>query len=197
MAKMTLFRVILFLRDSLFLNRYDMYSVITNQKIVGFFKTSRYFKTNLGLVNTIEKNGERVYNQRDGFAYFYNNQYKTTIYGQGNIGDIMFYLDYYIHKDVIAVYLNNDEFVFEFDPIMAKEKGPEFYLGHLLKSVDQQHEDRKKEEEEKKAAQELKPEGSPDKLVINPGAVTYADLQAYLQKKQAERYLVKELPKKE
>jgi len=173
------------------------YSIITNQKINGFFKTSKYFKVNLGLVNTIERNGERVYNERDKFAYFYNNQYKTTIYGQGSIGDIMFYLDYYIRQDVLAVYLNNDEFVFDFDPIMAKEKGPEFYLGHILKQVDIQHEERKKEEEEKKATAEAKPEGNAEVLLKNPGAVNYADLEAYIKKKQAERYSVQELPKKE
>lgn len=174
-----------------------MYSVISNQKIISFFKTSRYFKTNLGLVNTVERNGERVYNQRDKFAYFYNNQYKTTIYGQGNIGDIMFYLDYYIRQDVIAVYLDNEEFVFDFDSKMAKENSPEFYIGHILKEVDSQHEQRKKEEEERKAQPVEEKTGNPDLLMKNPGSVTYADLEAYIKKKQAERYSTQELPKKE
>ena len=110
----------------------------------------------------------------------------------------MFYLDYYIHQDVIAVYLNGtEEFVFDFDPVMAKEKTPEFYIGHILKQVDSQHEERKKAEEERKAQPVEEKSGNADLLMKNPGAVTYADLEAYIKKKQGERYSIQELPKKE
>jgi hypothetical protein len=171
------------------------YSVVTNQKIISHIKNSRYFKRNLGIVSTVEgANSERVYNDRDKFAYFYNTQYKTTIYGQGNVGDIMFYMDYYIRQDVLAVYLNNEEFIFEFDEGMMKEKGADFYIGHILKEVELKYEERFKEAE---PTPDLVKEANPDLVMQNPGSVSYADLQAYLKKKQAERYSVQSLPKQE
>ena len=171
------------------------YSIVTNQKINNYFKKSRYYRQNLGLVATVEKNGDRVYNEKDKFAHFYNNQYKTTIYGQGNVGDLMFYTDLYIQQDLIAVYLNTEEFIFEYDDKMMKEKGPDFYLGYILKELETKHEERVKDAEEKKI--ETQKPADVDSVFKNPGAVSYADLQAYLKKKQSERYSVQEMPKKE
>ena len=164
------------------------YSIVTNQKVNNYFKKSRYYRQNLGLVATVEKNGDRIYNERDKFAHFYNTQYKTTIYGQGNVGDLMFYTDLYIQQDLLAVYLNTEEFIFEFDERMVKEKGPDFYLGHILKELETKHEERKIETQKPADA---------ESVFKNPGAVSYDDIQAYLKKKQSERYLVQELPKKE
>ncbi len=167
-----------------------MYSVVTNLSVMVDIKKSPYFKTNLGLVNTIEKNGDRVYNDRDKFSFFYNNQYKTTIHGQGNIGDIMFYIDHYIKDPVLAFYYNTEEFIFTHDKKMIEEKGINFYLGHIIKTIETQHEERVKEAELKKIAP-IK-EADPSLLTKNPGGVTYADIQAYLLKKNSERYLVQE-----
>lgn len=174
------------------------YQIVTNLKIMNYIKKSRYYRVNLGLANTINdpKGGdERIFNQRDKFQYFYNNQYKTTIYGQGNIADMMFYVDHYIKDDVMAVYLNNDEYIFNLDENLIKEKGPDYYLGHILKELDSQHEQRVKAQEEKKA--EPIKEANPDKVIMNPGNVNYEDLQAYLKKKREERYSVEGLPKQE
>lgn len=165
-----------------------MYSVVTNSKVMMDIKKSRYFRVNLGLANTMNdpKTMDRVFNERDKFQYFYNMQYKTTIYGQGNVGDIMFYVDHYIHDDVLAMYINTEEFVFNHDHRMVQEKGADFYIGHLIKTVETQHQDRLKKAEEKEI--EIKRETNPDLLVKNPGAVTYEDLQAYLKKKAEERF---------
>lgn len=171
------------------------YSIVTNQKINNYFKKSRYYRQNLGLVATVEKNGDRIYNERDKFAHFYNNQYKTTIYGQGNVGDLMFYTDLYIHQDLLAVYLNTEEFIFEFDEKLIKEKGPDFYLGHILKELETKHEERVKLAEENKI--ETQKVADAESVFKNPGSVSYSDLQAYLKKKQSERYSVQEQPKKE
>ena len=57
------------------------YNIVTNFKIINEFKKrSRYFKINLGIVNTVDKNGNRVLNDKDNFANFYNTSYKATIY---------------------------------------------------------------------------------------------------------------------
>lgn len=161
-----------------------MFSIVTNPKIANYLKNSKFFRRNLGLVNTIEKNGERIYNERDKFSYFYNNQYKTTIYGVGNIGDIMIYIDYYIKDDVLAVYYIFEEYIFTFDENLIKEKGTDFYIGHVLKELDEKHEERTNKPKEEV---EIK-EGNPDVLLNNPGNVSYEDIQAYLKKKQAERF---------
>jgi hypothetical protein len=165
------------------------YNIVTNYKIITEIKKCRYFKINLGLSATMEsKNSEeRLLNRNDQFGYYYNTQYKTTIYGQGNIGDIKFYTDHYIKEDVIAVYYNEEEFIYNFDFTMVKEKGIEIFLGHILKKLEADNEERVKNKEDKKIEAEQKL-ANPDILSKSPGAVTYDDIKAYMQKKNAERF---------
>lgn len=166
------------------------YNIVTNFKIINEFKKrSRYFKINLGIVNTVDKNGNRVLNDKDSFANFYNTLYKTTIFGQGNIGDIRFFLDHYIKEDIMAFYYNEEEFIFDFDLKMIEEKGVDFFIGHIIKKIETEYEDRLKEAEIKKA--EPKKPGDPNKLTQNPGQVTYDDIKAYLDKQNSMRYNVK------
>jgi len=152
------------------------------------FKRSSYFKVNLGLVATVERNGKRSYNQDDKFSYFYFSQYKATIYGQGNVGDIKFYVDHFIRDETFAVYYGDtfEEFIFKFDNVMVAKNNIDFYLGHILKSVEEQYEERVKNKELKKL--EVKPDGVADNILKNPGNVTYADLKAYMAEKQKNRY---------
>jgi hypothetical protein len=162
-------------------------NVVSNIEVVNMFKKSKFFRKNLGLVSSIDKNGNRVANEKDRFAHYYNTNYKTTIFAHGNVGDIKFYTDYYIQDESFAVYPDNlEEYIFKFDFDLVKEKGIDFYLGHLLKKVDEMYEERVKNNELKKM--EPKPQGNPENVFKNPGNVTYADLKAYLAKKNAERY---------
>lgn len=164
------------------------FNIVTNYKIYQIFKQkSKYFRTNLGLVSTIEARGgaERVFNPKDDFAYFYNTTYRTTILGQGNIGDIFIYVDHYIKEDKIAFYYDKEEFIFDFNEAMVVEKGVDFYLGHLIKTIETEHQERilaKERESEKK--NEV---GDPDKILVNPGNVKYADLKAYMEKLRVDR----------
>jgi hypothetical protein len=160
------------------------YYVVTNQKIIQDIKTSKYFKVNLGMSVTMEKNGERLLSDKDEFASSYNYQYKTSIYAQGNIGGIKFYTDHYIHDDKIAFYFNLEEFVFDYDKRLAIEKGGiDAYIGFLLKQVDEKYDERIADAKQK-AEEKAQKVGSPDRLIKNPGAVTYDDLKAYLQSKK-------------
>ena len=165
-----------------------MINIVTNPTVINNFKKSRYFRQNLGLAATVDKNGKRIPNEKDGFSFYYSAQYKTIIYGQGNIGDIKFYIDHYIKDNSFGVYSgdNFEEFVFKFDESLFKEKGVDFYIGHILKRVEEEYDERVKKEELKKL--EVKPDGDADMITKNPGAVSYADLKAYLSKKQKERY---------
>jgi hypothetical protein len=92
-----------------------------------------------------------------------------------------------IHDLNFGVYVGEtfEEFVNSFDYQIVGEKGVDFYLGHLLKNADEAYEEKKKNDELKKIERE---EGSADKLIQNPGGVTYEDVKAYMEKKQAERY---------
>jgi hypothetical protein len=86
------------------------------------------------LIATVEKNGKRAFNNQDKFSFSYNTNYNTTILGQGSVGDIKFYVDHFINEPIFAVYTDdNEEFIFDIDIKMIREKGIEFYLGFILK----------------------------------------------------------------
>lgn len=161
-----------------------VYYIVTNQKIIDLFKQSRYFKVNLGMAITQDKNGERVISDKDTFAVSYNYQYKTHIMAKGMVGNIRFYLDHGINNNdnIIAGYYELEEFIFELDTDFINEKGIDAYLGHILMAIDDKY--KSQMDEQKKAYQESKAKvGNPDILKANPGAVTYEDIKEYLKKK--------------
>lgn len=166
----------------------NSYNIVTNYKINQIIKSSsKYYKVSLGLSSTMQStSGDRVLNQKDDFAYFYNTTYKTTIMRQGSIGNISFYTDHYIMEDKVAFYYKQEEFIFDFDQAMVKEKGIDFYLGHLIKTIEVEYADRiKKKEEEKESKKVIN--ADPNKVFKNPGSVSYEDLKAYLEKQRLER----------
>jgi hypothetical protein len=164
-----------------------MLNIVSSYQTLQEFKKSRYFRVSLGLVPTVEKNGSRIYNDQDRFAKFYNIQYNTTIYGQGNVGDIKFYVDHYIKDSSFAVYTEDfQEFLFQLDTLLIRDKGIEFYLGHILKTTEEEYDERVKANELKKI--EEKPTGVAEKIFNNPGNVNYEDLKAYLAEKNKSRY---------
>ena len=81
---------------------------------------------------------------------------------------------------------NNEEFIFDVDLKFLSDKGIDFYLGHILKEVETKYEERVATKTEKKM--EPKKVGNPEMITFNPGAVTYEDLKAYMEKQNAERY---------
>jgi hypothetical protein len=166
------------------------YNIVTNSIVMSEVKKCRYFRVNLGLASTIDKNGNRELNDKDKFSFFYNSQYKTTIYAQGNVGDIKFYVDLFIKEPLMGVYISDEfeEFIIEVDFELIKEKGIDYFLGYILKKVEEEHENKIKLKAEKKI--EKKPEGNADLVTINPGAVKYEDLKAFLDKQNKERYKI-------
>jgi hypothetical protein len=162
------------------------YNIVTNFRINTIFKQkSKYYKVSLGYTSTQEANGgERNYNKKDEFAYFYNTRYRTTIQCQGSIGNIKFYTDHYITQPQLAFYFDKEEYIFDFDEEIVNSKGVDFYLGHLIKTIETE----KKDEADKKVVEETPVDESNPKLVaFNPGAVKYTDLKAYLDQKNANR----------
>jgi hypothetical protein len=169
----------------------NSYNIVTNYKINQLIKSSsKYYKVSLGFATTSETNSQdRVYNQKDEFAYFYNTLYKASILAQGSIGNIKFYTDHYIKEEKIAFYWKKEEFIFDFDSTLVKEKGVDFYLGHLIKKIETEYADRLKKEQESKENKQ-KTNADPDKLIKNPGLVTYEDMKAYMEKQRLERMKV-------
>ena len=167
------------------------YNIVTNYKINQLIKSSsKYYKVDLGYSITTESNtSDRVYGKSDEFAYFYNNLYKAAILGQGNIGNIGFYTDHYIKEDKIAFYFREEEFVFDFDFKIVKEKGIDFYLGHLIKTIETEYSDRLNKEKERKE-NKTKQVGDASKIFNNPGNVNYEDLKAYMEQKRLDRLKV-------
>lgn len=164
--------------------------IVTGRHTVEKFKRSNFFKTNLGMVSTIDKNGGRVLSDKDRFAFYFNSLYKTTIYGSGNVGDVKFYYDVYITDDSIGVYIgdgeNYDEFIFKYDESLVNEKGINNYIGYLLKESETEYADRLEKENIKKS--EPKIIGDPNKVITNPGNVTYEDILAYKQLQNQKRF---------
>ena len=162
-------------------------NIVTNFQILQEIKKSKYFQVHLGFVATVEKNGSRSFNENDSFSHFYNSQYVTTIYGQGKIGGIRFYTDHYIRESILAVYYgdNYQEFIVEFDNSIMMKKTIDQYLGSIIKDVEEQYEELVKNNELKKL--EKQAEGDAEKLVVNPGGVTWADVKAFLEKEREKK----------
>jgi len=159
-----------------------IYNVVTSYRINQEIKRlSRYYKVNLGMAITMERNGERILSDKDHFSVSYNYQYKTTIYAQGNIGNIKFYTDHFIKDDKMAFYYELEEFVFDYDHHFIAEKGIDAFLGRTLKSVDDMYEERISKGKEDV---NIPKPGKAEILKTNPGAVTYEDIKAYVQSKK-------------
>lgn len=162
-------------------------NIVTNFQVLQEIKRSKYFQVNLGFVPTVEKNGQRIFNDKDRFAQVYNTNYNTTIYAQGRIGDIRFYTDHYITDTLMGIYYGDtfEEFVVNFDYNILKSKNIDSYLGNIIKETDEQYEELVKNNELKKL--EEKPKGDADKLTSNPGQVTWEDVKAYMEKERNNR----------
>jgi hypothetical protein len=171
------------------------YNIVTNLKLNQLIKQgSKYYTVQLGLATTkIDQAGDRQPNRDDQFAFVYSQYYKTNVHGQGFIGNIRFYTDHQIKDDVLIFYYEREEFIFEWEPIRIRENGVDAFLGGCIKKIETEYKERieKAKEDSRRAEEEakkpVKVEGNADRIFENPGAVSYADLKAYLDKKNAER----------
>lgn len=167
------------------------YNIVTNYRINQIIKqSSKYYKVHLGHAITMDSNrGDRELNKGDDFAFFYNTLYKASVLGQGIIGDIKFYTDHVIMEDLIAFYIDREEFIYEFDEKMIKEKGIDSFLGSILKKSEDEYKERKQKEKDD-AEQIVKEKGNAEKVTQNPGNVTYEDVKAFLEQKNSGRLKV-------
>lgn len=162
------------------------YNIVTSYSINQFIKlNSKYYKLDLGQSITVEdRSGERVSNKNDQFAFVYNHYYKTSVLKQGKVGDIVFYTDHLIFDNKFRLYIDREEFVYDFDEVLVRQKGIDAYLGNILKKSKESYEDISNNSEE---SPKNKKKGNPDKVISNPGSVRYEDLQAFIEKNNTER----------
>jgi hypothetical protein len=163
-----------------------MYNIVSGLSTILEIKKSKHFKLTLGLSTTkIDRSGERVLNDDDKFSFFYNQKYQNPVYMQGKIGNINFYTDHYVQGNQILVFYTKEEFKFDLDRNVIKEKGIDFFLGSLLKKIENENEERVKKSKEDEI--NTKREADPSRVFSSPGAVTYDDLKAYIEKRNRER----------
>jgi hypothetical protein len=170
------------------------YNIVTTKLILKSIKaSSKYFKTDLGYSVTTESASEgRTFNKKDEFAYFYNKTFRSSPMLEGNIGNIRIYTEHNILPNKVVFFFKNEDFVFDFEEDVYKQKGVDFLLGKYIKTMETQFADRLRaqEEEQNKQSSEPKKKGDPNKVLTNPGNVTYEDLMAYMEKQRLERLKV-------
>lgn len=164
-----------------------MYNFVAKKSIIDSFKGSKHFKVNLGHSLSVNKDGQRKFqiNDKDKFAKFYHDKYRIALLSEGNIGQLNFFSDYYIDEDIIVVFFDDKDFVFVHEPLTMRDKGIEAYLGSLIKEIETKHEN-----ELANAGSNIddaynnKEQGDADKLIKNPGSVTWEDIQAHYNRKK-------------
>ena len=175
------------------------YNIVTNGKVLNEIKKCRYFKINLGVASTMvdSRSKDRSLNTSDKFAISYVEKYHHLIYAQGNIGNIRFYMDYYIMSDFLLYYIGDDdyeEFKFDFDFKYVKNNSIENYLNTILKEAEDEYTRIKqlgieREEHKRNMLKQAHTDknGDPNKVLVNPGTATYEDVQAYIEQMKKKK----------
>ncbi len=158
-----------------------MYNIIAPKRIIDQFKRSKWFKVNLGRnVSLRDKDQTRFeINPEDVFVKFYFEKYKVLIQSEGMIGTINFFSDYYINGDIVVIYYKSKEFIFQHEAERINKNGVDDYIGSIIKEIVTKY------QEELDVVDDIETDNKidPEKVVNNPGAVTWDDIVA-MKKKQ-------------
>ncbi len=159
-----------------------MYNFVAPKFISDEFKKSRWFKTNLGRnVSLRDKDQTRFeINPEDKFVKYYFDKYKVLIQSEGAIGSLGFFTDYYINGQIVAVYYKDKEFIFEHNKQHLLNNGIDDYIGSIIKEIEVKY----IQEVENADDIKINTNVDPDKLITNPGSVTWADILAMKQKQK-------------
>lgn len=156
-----------------------MYNIVTTPQIIQHIKKSKYFKIKLGYSLTLynEKKSKNEFNENNKFGIFYKEKKKSICQKEGNIGPIDFYSDYYINKQIVSVWIDSKEYEFDFNFNITNIDD---YIGKILNDAKVKNE---KSENNKEIEKILSAKPDPNKIINNPGAVTYEDLKEYYKNK--------------
>lgn len=169
-------------------------NIVSGVSVISKIKKSKYYKSDLGFSATVTdlKTGDRVFSSKDAFLHHYNTKYRTTANKVGSVGNINFYIDYYIRDESIATYCDDVEYVMKFDNAKNNLDGIDSYLGFMIRNIidnEQSVKDNKSDEIATDDATKKAPiqQGNADILSTSPGSVSYEDVLKYMQQKNNNR----------
>lgn len=160
-----------------------MYNIVSNQHINNEFKKSNYYKTTLGRSLSVKKNGKREFrlDEEEQFIKFYMDEYRSVLYRMGKIGRLNFFVDHYLKEDLIIFFYKEKDFIFEHSPALLRSNGVNAYLSSFIEKIETEYKD------EMEGVSGIKIDGEEEdpkeKIMSNPGAVTYEDIKKYYKNK--------------
>ena len=161
----------------------NKWNIISNKYYIDYIQNnSKYFKKKLGQSITVEQNSNRELRQGNFSTWYYNN-YKAIIFKQGEIGPLHFFIDYYLKKNILGFFMENDldniQYAIEWDEDEVKEIGIDVWLSNKLQEIDNTIEENEKIKNEK-----TDKVGNPEKLRTSPGSTTWSDIKEYYNSKK-------------
>lgn len=166
------------------------WNIIGPKLYIDQISKSKYFQKKLGRSLTLEKNNERFLrmdeddNTREIFTTWYYNNFKALIFKAGEIGPLYFYIDHFLKKEVMGFFMENEsdkhQYLVEWSQEEVNSNGIDIWLSEKLKEIDETLDYHKNENE--KEINTIK-EGNANKLLSNPGGVTWEDIKKYKQNK--------------
>ena len=156
---------------------------ITGPKLyIDQMSKSKYYRKSMGQSLTVERNSNREL--REGvFTSWYHKNYQSLIFKTGEIGPLHFYIDYYLKKDIMGFFLggdeNNHQYALEWDQELINEIGIDPWISMKLQEIDETISGSDKNESDN-----LIDNGDSNKLKLNPGSVSWKDIEDYYNKKK-------------
>ena len=158
--------------------------VIGKKYFIDEVTSSEYFKKDMGMSNTMVNSKTKDREMReDTFSTWYYNKYKRLLFKTGKIGNIEFFIDYYLKDDVVGFFLDKDlenhQYSKGCDIDDIKEKGINQWISITLKELDETLDFVKRENEK----EINKDSGTAEKLFTDPGNVSWKDIIEYQKRK--------------
>lgn len=162
----------------------NKWSVVGTRPFIDEIQKSNYFSKDLGKSFMNDDNSNKSLRD-NSFTTWYYKKTNALIFKQGTIGNINFYIDYYLQKPIIGFFLESKEdthqYAIDLDVDDIKQKGVDVWLGENLQQLDNQVSYEKQKTTQKEGIENLD-EGDPDMVLKNPGEASWKDIQAYYKK---------------
>lgn len=146
---------------------------------------SKYFKRSMGQSLTMDRNGNREMREGSFTSWYYTN-YKSLIFKVGEIGSLHFYIDYYLKKDILGFFIGGSEdkhqYAIEWDQEYIDRNGIDSWISEKLKELDETIDELNRRRIQKE--EDSKIVGDKEKLKLNPGSVSWKDIEDYYKKKK-------------
>lgn len=159
----------------------ETWNIVGNNFYINYIQeNSKYFKKELGKSLTVEKNEDREMREKE-FASWYYDKYKCLIFKQGVIGTLHFFIDYRLKENFIGFFRKEDPDVHQYGVEWDIEKGENIdaWLSMKLQDVDNTIAYNKDKESKETTT------GDGEKLIQNPGSVSWNDIKDFYQRKKS------------